>query len=183
MTKRHRYTRGGELQSLPPLPGQPLRNVVYKFPDLSEFVSSDFFENNQHIITKYLPSKLIYLTVPAYKEFRIWVISISADDALGYHTSYTVDCTKDNFNDICKELDDIGGHNQLVYLPYYDAQKKADSIARNNQSDEVYKNGITKGYNEGYNEGYTNQPQEDNSAWGSFKNGLMLPINLAASLL
>ena len=176
---------------------EPLRNTVYVFADLSDFVSSDFFSNNQHIITKYPPSpkNLYILAVPPYKLNRIWVISVSSREALGYHTCYTVDAKDDTFKPICKELDDIGGHNQTALKAYrdYDSKTKIDNTNKLRLDATEYgdKQGFTRGnitgYNsgltEGYNQGLANQPKEDNDWWSSFKDGVSTAVGVAKMVL
>lgn len=185
-------------QGLPPLPGSPktfappLRNIVYKFPDLSDFVESNFFKTNQKIITKYLPHNLYYLATPPYKPFRIWVISTSANNIIGYHTAFTIDCTKDNIDDIEKQLEAIGGNNQTVYAPYIQAQNKADSTALYNISQEGIETGKQEGYNQRAEEDAEAAEKEkeaaaaaatadddDNSGWSGFKKGFSIPVQAA----
>ena len=105
---------------------------------------------------------------------------MSSLQASGYHTIYTVDANKNTYEDICQELEDIGGINQQDYGKNKQQQSAKDAIARVNEDQEVH----NTGYNEGYNNGYEQQQNDsENTPWNAFKSGLELPISLVSNLL
>lgn len=161
------YKRGGAL----PQQQQRLINTYYMFPDLTEFITSDFYANTINQITKYPPVKKVFNATPPYKQYRIVVRSMGET----YHTVYAIDCKdEDDYEDACHELETLGAVNQNVYgtQKHDEAMQNMDKRIKDNQTT----------YNYGYNAGVENRPSESESAWDGFKEGFSSVVGLAKDL-
>jgi hypothetical protein len=91
-----------------------------------------------------------------------------------YHTVYSIDANADTFDDICQELEDIGGVNQN------DWGTEKHNQAMQNMDKRIAENKTT--YNNGYSAGVNYRPPaSDNSmsAWDGFKEGFTSVIDFA----
>jgi len=160
------------------------KNTYFLMPDMSVFVSSDLFKENQDIIKKYLPVKMYFNAVPDFKRYRIVVIALSSMQAKGFHTIYTIDADRYTYNDITQELEDLGGINQEEYGQEKTEQAKSNAITRNIEDEDVASSAYSRGYSSGYQkQEEEQQEEEDDSPLSGILTGLSMPVNLVKSFL
>lgn len=142
-------------------------NTYFMFPDLSQFITSDFYNNNTHLITVYPPVKQIFNAVPPYKPYRIVVRSMGEN----YHTVFTIDANASTYDDICDELTDIGGVNQVSWGMEKSANATKNDVLQAKGNEETLKN---------YE--LTHPQQSSNtseSGWDGFTSGFNSVLDLA----
>ena len=135
--------KGGDVNNL-----TPADNLYIMFSDLSDFIQSDFYEENNDIITKYQPVNKIFNAIPAYKPYRIVVRSMGDT----YHVVYTIDADEDNFKMFVNTLINMGGVRQSDFGKAKSSQANIESNKRINENMQTFNRGISRGYQEGYNQ-------------------------------
>ena len=145
-------------------------NTYMLFADLTSFITSDFYRNNISSIMIYPPVKDVFNAVPPYKPYRIVVRSMGDS----YHTVYTIDANKSNFNDVCGQLEDLGAVNQITWGKEKSAAANANDISQAKSTADTLRN---------YQIAHPPPSDDGMSGWDAFKEGFGAVVDVAKTII